>query len=174
MAKTVTATDAKNRFGEVLAACVEAPVAIERHGRVVAYVVSPREHATAGPDLFERLAAALRGCGARYAAVFGSVADGSAGPGSDIDVAVSVGTPMSTERRAGLIATIAGVAGRAVDLIDLETAQGLILSRALAGREIVCDETATRQRMIRRALRAEDDRRVSARAARVARRSLFT
>ncbi|MGH8704631.1 MAG: type II toxin-antitoxin system Phd/YefM family antitoxin [Burkholderiales bacterium] len=43
--KTVTATWAKNRFGEVLADALRAPVALERHGRVVAYLVSAETYA---------------------------------------------------------------------------------------------------------------------------------
>jgi prevent-host-death family protein len=42
--KTVNATQAKNRFGEVLAEALRAPVAVERHGRVVAYVVPAGEY----------------------------------------------------------------------------------------------------------------------------------
>lgn len=37
--QTVNATQLKNRLGEVLAQAVLGPVAIERHGRVVAYLV---------------------------------------------------------------------------------------------------------------------------------------
>lgn len=37
--KTVRATDLKNRLGEVLTHARLAPVAIERHGRIVAYMV---------------------------------------------------------------------------------------------------------------------------------------
>lgn len=39
--KTVTATLLKNNLGEVLARAALAPVAIERHGRVVAWLVPP-------------------------------------------------------------------------------------------------------------------------------------
>ena len=39
--KTVTATRLKNCLGEVLARAALAPVAIERHGRVVAWLVPP-------------------------------------------------------------------------------------------------------------------------------------
>jgi len=38
---TVTATDLKNRLGPVLARAALAPVAIVRHGRIVAYLVPP-------------------------------------------------------------------------------------------------------------------------------------
>ena len=48
--KTFTATKGKQNFGEVIEhALREGPVAIERHGRVVAYVVSAEAYAaTAG------------------------------------------------------------------------------------------------------------------------------
>ena len=39
--ETVNATQLKNRLGEVLARAALAPVAIERHGRVVAWLVPP-------------------------------------------------------------------------------------------------------------------------------------
>ena len=39
--ETVNATRLKNRLGEVLARAALAPVAIERHGRVVAWLVPP-------------------------------------------------------------------------------------------------------------------------------------
>jgi antitoxin (DNA-binding transcriptional repressor) of toxin-antitoxin stability system len=39
--ETVNATDLKNRLGEVLAVASLRPVAIERHGRVVAWLVPP-------------------------------------------------------------------------------------------------------------------------------------
>ena len=38
---SVNATTLKNRLGEVLARAALAPVAIERHGRIVAYLVPP-------------------------------------------------------------------------------------------------------------------------------------
>lgn len=46
--KTVAATEAKNRFGQVLEQAMHGAVAIERHGRVVAYVVPARDYA--GPS----------------------------------------------------------------------------------------------------------------------------
>ena len=168
------ATAAKNRFGQLLEACTHAPVAIERHGRVVAYVVAPGAFQARPESMEDRLAGRLRAAGAAYAAVFGSLARGEARPGSDIDVAVSFGKPMSSDLRMAVTGIVADAAGRSVDLVDLETAGGLILARALGGREILCDGTATRQRMIARVQRAEDDRRSAAIASRAARAGLFT
>src|SRR5579859_2852111 len=170
---TFNATSAKNRFGRLLEACAEGPVAIERHGRVVAHVVAPKDFAAARRPLAERLAARLAAAGAKYAVIFGSVARGEAGADSDIDVALSFGKPMSADLRAAMIGLAADVAGRPVDLVDLETAPALLLARAVGGSEILCDEVATRQRMIGKLIRSEGDRRAAALAARTARTRLF-
>ena len=42
--KTVTATDAKNRFGDLLEESASGPVRIDRNGRPVAYVVSADDY----------------------------------------------------------------------------------------------------------------------------------
>lgn len=170
----IDATSAKNRFGQLLEACARAPVAIERHGRVVAYVVAPGELPQAARTLEERLAGRLRAAGAAYAVLFGSVARGEARPESDVDVAVSFGKPMSADLRMAVTGLVAEAAGRSVDLVDLESADGLILARALGGREILCESAAARQRMIDRLRRSEDDRHNAAKAARTARATLFT
>ena len=171
--KRIDATSAKNRFGQLLEASARAPVAIERHGRVVAYVVAPGALPEAAHPLEDRLAGRLRAAGAAYVTLFGSLARGEARPDSDADVAVSFGKPMSSDLRMAVTGIVADAAGRSVDLVDLESAQGLILARALGGREILCDSVATRQRMISRMRRSEDDRRSAAMAARVARAGLF-
>ena len=171
--KTFAATSAKNRFGQLLETCAHAPVAIERHGRVVAYMVGPRDFSAVPQTMEDRLASRLRAAGALYATVFGSVARGKALAHSDIDVAVSFGNPMSSDLRMAVIGIVADVSGRSVDLIDLESAAGLILARALGGTEILCDAVATRQRMISKVQRSEDDRLSAAMAARAARAGLF-
>lgn len=172
--KTFDATSAKNRFGQLLEACSHAPVAIERHGRVVAYLVSPNAFPAVPERMEDRLAGRLRDAGVSYATVFGSLAEGAARADSDIDVAVSFGKPMSPDLRMAIIGIVAAVSGRSVDLIDLETAGGLILARALGGCEIYCDDVATRQRMIAKVQRSEDERLSASMAARAARAGLFT
>jgi predicted nucleotidyltransferase len=171
--KTFDATSAKNRFGQLLEACAHAPVAIERHGRIVAYVVGPGDFSAVPQSMEDRLANRLRAAGAGYATVFGSMARGQALPDSDIDVAVSFGKPMSSDLRMAVLGIVADVSGRSVDLIDLESAEGLIRERALGGTEILCASVATRQRMIAKVQRSEDDRLSAAIAARAARAGLF-
>ncbi len=171
--KTFDATSAKNRFGQLLEACSHAPVAIERHGRVVAYLVAPKEFSAAPEPMEDRLASRLREAGAVYATVFGSVARGEARADSDIDVAVSFGKPMSSDLRMAVIGIAAAASGRSADVIDLEAVGGLVLARALGGREIYCDDVATRQRMIAKVQRSEDERLSAAKAVRAARAGLF-
>jgi predicted nucleotidyltransferase len=141
---------------------------------VVAYVIGPKDFPAVPQTLEDRLASRLRAAGAIYATVFGSVARGQARPDSDIDVAVSFGKPMSADLRVAVLGIVADVSGRSVDLIDLESADALIRARALGGTEILCDSTATRQRMIHKVQRSEDDRLSAALAARSARARLFT
>ena len=80
---------------------------------------------------------------------------------------------MTADLRMALTGLIAEVAGRSVDLVDLEKADGLALAQALGGTEILCDSVATRERMAVRLHRMEDDRRSVARAAQHARKGLF-
>ncbi|HSH27734.1 MAG TPA: nucleotidyltransferase domain-containing protein [Wenzhouxiangella sp.] len=70
--------------------------------------------------------------------VFGSVASGSAGPQSDLDIAVDAGKPLSSERRMALIDELARRTGRPVDLIDLHTAGQPLLGEVIrSGTRIV-------------------------------------
>jgi len=63
----------------------------------------------------------LAGQDIRIAVVFGSIARGSAGPDSDLDIAVAARQPLSSEQRSALIEGLAERTGRPVDLIDLAT-----------------------------------------------------
>ena len=171
--QTVDATSAKNNFGRLLEACARAPVAIERHGRVVAYVVGADQTPTTLP-LEERIAQRLRAAGAVYATLFGSLASGRARVDSDIDIAVSFGRVMGGDLRTAVMGLIAHEARRPVDLIDLEDAGDLVLARALAGKEIVCDSVATRARMATKLRQTDDARLTAARAAKAARAGLFS
>lgn len=54
--------------------------------------------------------------------LFGSLASGTAHPHSDVDLAVSAGTPLATPARIQLIEEIAAATGRPVDLVDLTQA----------------------------------------------------
>lgn len=69
--------------------------------------------------------------GLRQAWVFGSVARGTAGSNSDIDVAVEAGHRLTAEDRIRLIDALALCTGRPVDLIDLKTVGEPLLGQIL-------------------------------------------
>jgi len=68
----------------------------------------------------------------QLAVVFGSVAAGSAGHDSDLDIAVDAGKPLSGERRKALIEKLARRMGRPVDLIDLQRVGEPLLGEIVA------------------------------------------
>jgi predicted nucleotidyltransferase len=73
----------------------------------------------------------------RLAIVFGSIADGSHRPDSDIDVAVYARKKMDPRKRQQLSDDIAVATGRAVDLIDLHSVDGALLRQILHSGRIV-------------------------------------
>lgn len=72
-----------------------------------------------------------------FATVFGSVADGTEQPASDVDVGVLADAPLVPARRRALVEMLAEVTGRPVDLIDLREAGPVLLMRALRGQRLV-------------------------------------
>jgi predicted nucleotidyltransferase len=73
------------------------------------------------------------------AIAFGSAARGSLRPDSDLDVAILAQQPLSAGRRRKLIALLADVSGRPIDLVDLRTS-GIAVTRAalIDGKRLVC------------------------------------
>lgn len=67
----------------------------------------------------------------RLAILYGSFASGMNGAMSDIDLAVAGEGPFDTEKLAGLNLALSAAAGREVDLLDLNTAGGMILTEVL-------------------------------------------
>lgn len=86
-----------------------------------------------------QIISALRDEGIVYALLFGSGAIGQLQFDSDIDLAVAGERAISTETKYQLIAKIAAITKRPIDLIDLKTARGLVFAKALLGEEIFCD-----------------------------------
>lgn len=103
-------------------------------------------------DLEHKLTRLLRSHGGVTAAwLFGSVAAGSAGMSSDVDVAVLGPTPLSSDEKKELIERLAHAAGRPVDLIDLQTTRGPIVGRILQdGRRLFCDDTTLYAELLKR------------------------
>ena len=73
----------------------------------------------------------------RLGILFGSVASGRAGYDSDLDIAVLAEQPLSAQRRQALIAGLARLSGRAVDLVDLATAGPAIARSALTHGQVL-------------------------------------
>lgn len=85
-----------------------------------------------GNNLLERLRELLaRQEDIRLSIVFGSVADGSQNPESDLDVAVLADGPLTARRKMALIDALAQVAERPIDLVDLSTAGEPLLGQIL-------------------------------------------
>lgn len=82
--------------------------------------------------------------------LFGSVAKGNPGAGSDIDIAVLFTTPKDKmerfERRLALEIELEKVTGKAIDVIDLETAQP-VLQHQIRKHGILILEKDRRQRV---------------------------
>ena len=88
--------------------------------------------------------------------LFGSVADGSENPDSDIDLALLGNTPLPPTLRIDLTERIATKLGRPVDIIDVYDAPEPILGEALKGRRIVGDNTTFAQLLTRHLFNAAD------------------
>lgn len=100
------------------------------------------------PDA-RRLAAVLHECGSiRLAYLFGSRARAASTRESDIDVAVSIGAPLTAEQKVRIIGDIAAEFGCPVDLIDIETAGGAILGTVFREGIRVLDDAALRERAL--------------------------
>jgi len=65
------------------------------------------------------------------AILYGSVAKGTAGPESDMDLAVMGGQPLSADASVALLRDLASSMGRPVDLVDLWTTHGTLLGEIL-------------------------------------------
>lgn len=76
--------------------------------------------------------------GITLAILFGSMADGTAGPESDLDLAVYAGRPITAEEKIRLIEELALQIGRPVDLVDMKTAGLPVMEQIFAkGRRII-------------------------------------
>lgn len=70
--------------------------------------------------------------GIRLAILFGSMATGTEKAGSDLDIAILADRPIDVEFKARVIADLAEITNRPVDLVDLKTAGQPLLGQILA------------------------------------------
>jgi predicted nucleotidyltransferase len=94
----------------------------------------------------------------KLAFLFGSVSRGQARPSSDLDIAVAGNRPLCADEKMSLITRLAGLSGRSVDLIDLQSVGGPIFSEALLkGKLIYCLDRSLYAELIKRMLFEEAD-----------------
>ena len=91
------------------------------------------------------------------AIVFGSIARGEAGRRSDVDLAVQLPTPLDVEQKMQLIANIAAMTGRPVDLIDLRTVGEPLLGQILKHGQRIRGEAADLAPLMQRHVYAMED-----------------
>ena len=84
------------------------------------------------------------------ALVFGSVAQGTARPDSDLDIAVGAQRPLTQGEKMALINSLATQTGRPIDLIDLKTVSEPLLGQILKhGRRLLGSDAAYAQLITR-------------------------
>ncbi len=93
----------------------------------------------------------------RMALLFGSQATERVTPRSDLDLAVMMDAPMSAEAKAALIAELAELSGRPVDLVDLRTAGEPLLGQVLMHGVRLLGDDVEYARLIRRHVFEEAD-----------------
>ena len=90
--------------------------------------------------------------------LFGSLTAGHATPDSDLDLGVAADHPLDIELKTILIEDLAQLLGRPVDLVDLQTASGLILQQVLVkGTLIYCTDRTLYATLIRNMLFNQSD-----------------
>ena len=90
--------------------------------------------------------------------LFGSVASGEPRWDSDLDLGVMGEQPLSADQKMELVERLAQVAGRAVDLVDLQRARGAIVGQILqTGKRIYDVDNELYARLIKRHLFDQED-----------------
>ena len=94
----------------------------------------------------------------QLALLFGSVVSGKMNPESDLDIAVAAPQPITWREKMCLIEELALIVLRPIDLLDLQSAHGLILKRALTtGSLVLCKDRGLYARLIGRMLFEQAD-----------------
>jgi len=76
----------------------------------------------------------------QLAIIYGSVADGNQNPESDLDLAVAGKHPLSSVFKIALIEDLSVLTGRPIDLVDLHTTNGVLLTHILTKGEPILIE----------------------------------
>lgn len=84
------------------------------------------------------------------AILFGSLADGKEGSGSDLDLAVDAGRRLTAGEKMALIAELAGRTGRPIDLVDIQAVGEPLLGQILRYGKRILGSDAHYANLIRR------------------------
>lgn len=84
--------------------------------------------------------------------VYGSAASGKLRPNSDVDLALCSDAPFSVEQRISIASDLEHLICRPIDLLDLYTAEGLILYQALIHGIAVKKDPSLWEHYVRKAL----------------------
>lgn len=93
----------------------------------------------------------------RLAVLFGSMAAGHAGRDSDVDLAVARERALVADEKMALMAELAEVTGRPIDLIDLHTVGTLLLGQIVKGGRRILGTDKRYAELIKRYLFEEAD-----------------
>jgi len=78
----------------------------------------------------------------RLVILFGSLATGTANAGSDLDIAIDAGHPLTAVEKIALIDDLAEKTGRPIDLVDIQTVGEPLLGQILLhGKRILGSDT---------------------------------
>lgn len=92
----------------------------------------------------------------RLAVVFGSVADGTARPDSNIDIAVRADKALDADRKMALIEGVSRLTGRTVDLVDLTRIGEPLRGEVLKGQRLFGSDEDWAEQMLRHIYDNED------------------
>ncbi|NBC22814.1 MAG: nucleotidyltransferase domain-containing protein [Gammaproteobacteria bacterium] len=94
--------------------------------------------------------------GLKLAILFGSRASGSAGPESDVDLAVLLEEPLSAQRKEYIIEAVSLELGCPVDVVDLFEAPEPILGEVLKGRRLLGEDEVYARLLTRHVINVAD------------------
>lgn len=92
----------------------------------------------------------------RLAILFGSQADGSAGPQSDIDLGLLADAPLGPSLTLELIEQLAMACGRPVDIVDMFYGPEPIMGQIFKGRKLLGDHATYADQLSRHLLNEAD------------------
>jgi len=108
-------------------------------------------------DTIKCTAQAVLGEGVRLMIVFGSCANGTPRPDSDLDIAMAMDQPLTAQQHINTIGELALVTGRPIDLIDLRTVGEPLLGQIMKhGVRIMGSDVLHAQYMTRHVMDAAD------------------